>query len=137
MNRSPLGQICPFVRFTPRKFCHECARAQRRLCLAQIRSLPCSTLSATLQAQEMNPGELRETLPQPPAPYRAAHHAQRGKAAGRTSRTAAVRPLKILALSYPSLPHCTNPTLCTWKRFRIDSASISTLLHMLHRKGKL
>jgi len=26
VNRSPLGQICPFVRFTPRKSCDECAQ---------------------------------------------------------------------------------------------------------------
>jgi hypothetical protein len=77
----------------------------KRFRLAQIHSLPCSTLFATLNAQEMNPGELREILSQPPAPHRPAHHAQRGTAAGRTSRTAAVRPLK--SSRFPTLRYRT------------------------------
>merc|ERR1719393_1248215 len=86
----------------------------------------------------MNRGEVRDFF----LPACASLHSMRSAvqllvkkasdAAAQCDRSAA----KILALSYPSLPHCTNPTLCTWKRFRIDFASISTLLHMLHRKGE-
>jgi len=79
--------------------------AQRGSALAQIHSLPCSTLFATLHAEEMNRGEVRETLSHPPAPHRTAHHAQRGAAAGRTSRTAAVRPLK--SSRFPTLRYRT------------------------------
>jgi hypothetical protein len=43
---------------------------------------------------------------------------------------------KILTHSYPSLSHCTNPTLCTRKSFRIDSAYAESFYPCRIEKGQ-